>query len=306
MWNILKVALITHCSVFFLAASAEPESKPLLKTVELEWESISGAELYEVQLSPFESVRAPLTFSAREPFTTIEVPMGTYMLRVRSRALSHGGFGPWGPAIPLEVATKEATPLYPNPDEKIISKAKHRDIVNFVWSPVDIADEYRLTIWTDELGAKPIQYNTKKTNKKLSLKTGREYFWTVHFISSKDIYYAQSPPKMKFTIIGMQIAPPMELSVLRKDQDRILQWKTLEPSLEFDAKLFYSYVDENNFVPVKEASLKENEWNAGPLKNGLYRLELTARAKDRASSEPAIFTFYIKPLEPEVENLKKR
>lgn len=278
---------------------AQDESKAkILKTVEIEWEAVAGADKYQVELD-LKDGQPPLMFTTREPHLVQDIPVGLYQLRIRS-CDAYGEFSPWGTAVPFDVVIKEITPLSPPNKAVVVAKDKAREEVEFSWTPVDKVKEYRISLWTNELKDKPLFFTTRATKKKLSIKTGREYFWAVNFESANEVSYAQLPPKFSFTLIGSKLITPMELKALRREQNRIMQWKPTEEARSYRARLSFRHVDEKDFQPAQEVTIKGHEWNAGPLKPGVYRLELMAQAPDRADSDVAQLVFSVKPTEAEL------
>lgn len=277
------------------------EAKPM-KSVELEWEEVPGAVSYILRLQP--SIGGePLYLTSEQAHLKEQIPLGVYKLQIRSRGKQDDVLSPWSEAIQLEVVTKELLPLSPKNEETVEAQSLKEQTVDFTWTPVDQVKVYNLKIWSDDQNFKPVIFKTRTTKKSLGVRPGHRYFWQVSFESANSTSYAQTPATFSFQLIGERLLSPTDLQLTRKDADQILNWRPATEAQLYKAKLLFHYLDESHFAPLKpdlSATLKTTEWNTGKLKPGVYRLELTASARNRTDSEPVLFDFVVKPLETDL------
>lgn len=296
----MVVSIFNFLLIF--AGSMTHAQQVSMKTVEIEWESVPGAESYEIKLTPTTG-EAPSFFTSLEPHLLQLLPVGVYELRIRSRGKEQDEYSPWSEPVPLEVLIKEVQPLSPENHAVIEAKNKLTDVVEFSWTPVEKVKDYRITIWTNEIKDKPFSFTTRDTKKKLTVKTGREYFWEVSFESSNDISYAQRPPVFGFTLMGPKLISPFGLKITTKQEERICEWVSSEGASEYKAKLYFRYLDEKEFRQIQETLTKEHVWNLGHLKAGAYKIEVSAQAPKHLPSTPATLEFTVKPTEAELPKL---
>lgn len=275
-------------------------AEPVLKTIELEWEEVPNAESYILKLTPVGAPGAPIYFTAKEAKLVEKVPLGNYELRIRSRSKEEDVLSKWSDPIQLEVAIRETKPISPADKEVIEAKGKLTDSVEFSWTPVEKVKLYTITIWTNEIRDKPLTFTTKNTKKTLNVKTGRDYFWQVNFESATDISYAQMPPIFTFTLIGPKLITPGDIKVTRTGDTHTITWNKSEDAREYRTKLYFRFIDEKEFKPLKEVKLKEPQWNAGRLPAGVYKVEIIARAPQRVDSDAATLEFNVKPTEAQL------
>ena len=138
--NRILVALALW-GAFSFAQTPDP-LKPILKTIEIEWEAIEKAGGYEVRLQPLPQGK-PLKFFTTDSRLVQDVPVGEYRMQVRSRAKDEDYFSPWSDSVPIEVVAKEITPLKPADQEVIPAPNAMKYTVEFEWKPVARVKEDR-------------------------------------------------------------------------------------------------------------------------------------------------------------------
>jgi hypothetical protein len=272
------------------------------KTIELEWEEVPDAASYVVKLVPAGG-GDPLYFTAKEAHLSEDVPVGNYELRIRSRAKDEDIYSPWSDPMSLEVAVKELQPLSPPDKTTIEAHSDGKLEVEFSWTPIEKVKEYHIKIWTDEAGAidKPLEFTTRATKKSLAVRAGHQYFWQVSFDSATDTAYAQTPKTFSFTLAGSRLMPPTDLNVKRVGNDQIISWTAPPDAKVFKVKLEQHFLDEKEFKSERSGQIAKALWNAGRLKPGPHRLEITASAKNHTDSPPAVYEFLVKPSESEID-----
>lgn len=287
---LLCMGMLTALSVH--AETATPPLTPL-KTIELDWEAVENAGGYEVKLSP-ENGQAPLVFETPENHLSKAVPIGNYVLQMRTKSKDGRDTSEWSPPIPLAVVAKELTPLKPAQNAEIDGSKKPKISVDFEWSPVANAKSYTLSVWSDDKKDKPYVFTTKSTRRTLDVPTAQIYHWKVEFESADDVRYQQEPKLFTFTLLGQRLTKPeiIDHSLSCKD---MLTWTDSEDAETYSAELFFKFIDETEWRSVQKQNGNEAFMPCPKLRTGAYKLEVTAKAGRRSPSEPAIKEFLIKP-----------
>jgi hypothetical protein len=288
-------------SLFLLfCLSAHAQELPL-KGVELEWDPVENAFGYEVRLTP-KAGGTPLTYRVLENKFAQDVPVGVYILRIRSRHKEVADFwSPWSDPITLDVLVKELLTLAPADEAVLESKGGAREEVTFMWTKIDKARDYVLKIWTEETKDKPLTFFTRKNSQRLKLLPGRVYYWQVVFDSATQVTYAQEVRTSMFMLQGPKLIQPSINEIPPLTEIKELSWVKVPKAKAYKAKLSYHYLDEAKFEKVDEAELTEPKWTfKEKLKPGVYKVEVIATAPRHANSDPGILEFTVKPTEAEL------
>jgi hypothetical protein len=278
-----------------LPDQAKPET---LKTIEVDWDEVENTTGYEVKLTPATGEK-PLFFSTKENHLTRKVPLGTYTLQIRARETDEAS--PWSAPTTLEVAIKEIQPLNPEDGSTINAEGKDKQVVEFKWSPVDKIKIYTLKVWSESRRENPWVFTGKTTAKKIEVPPGEVYHWQVSFESADDVSYAQEPRIFSFVLQGTKLLRPEIDAKISKTNPKSLSWTAPADAKEYDAKLFYRYLDETEWKLVREETLTTNSWAMQKLRPGAYKVEVVAHAPRRLSSEKAELEFVIKPTASDLE-----
>jgi hypothetical protein len=274
-------------------------SGPTLKTVEFEWEAVPRVSGYEVRLTPKEGGK-PLKFITEEPKLVQDIPVGSYKMQIRSRARDVDYFSPWSEVIPLEVVTREITPLHPDDDATLSAIGMNKYTVEFEWEPVDQVKEYTLKVWNEHREDKPWIFVTRNTKKKLDVPPGDVYYWQVLFESANAVTYQQAPTTFTFTILGMKLTTPEVDPPASTPELKQLTWRASEGATNYHAKLYYRYLDKKKWKVVSEFETAGISWDVKDLKRGAYRLDVRATAPRRTASDVAQLEFLVKPSDHEL------
>lgn len=268
----------------------EPGAAPVMKTVELEWETVPNATSYEVRLTPVDRGSKPLIFKSPDNHLSDSVPVGMYKLQIRSRGEDVDSS--WSPPIDFEVAIKETFPLYPEDKAVIDAKTMEKQNVEFKWTPVKKVKVYTLKVWGEDQPDKPWTFTGQSTTKTLQVPPGRVYHWDVSFQSADGVTYDQNPKTFTFTLQGTRLNKP---EIDKAQLPTLLEWQPVPEAKAYKGKLYFKHMDETEWTLVSEATLTENEWRMQRLKPGAYKLEITAVSPRRLSSETTSKEFFIKP-----------
>ena len=285
--------------LLFIALSVGAQELPL-KTIELEWDSVENAFGYEIRLTP-KSGGTPLTYKVLENKFTQDVPVGIYVLRIRSRHKEvEDHWSPWSDPLNLEVLVKELMLLEPEHEAVLTSKSKAREEVTFTWTKIDKARDYVLKIWTEGTKEKPLTFVTRKNSQRLKLVPGRVYYWQVVFESATQVTYAQETRTHMFILQGQKLIQPSIHPPSPGTEIKEFSWVKTPQAKSYQAKLSYRFLDENKFETIKDADLTEPRWSTEKLKPGVYRLEVIAKAPRHANSAVGYMEFTVKPTEAEI------
>jgi len=289
-------------AVFCAHATAQA---PAFKTIELEWEEVPKVAGYEVKLIPEGGGKA-LRFLSAEASLIQEVPVGRYIMQIRSRAEGYDYYSPWSEKVQIEVVAKEITPLKPVDKATISAIGIEKYTIEFEWQPVDGVKEYTIKVWNEHRLQKPWVFTTRGTKKKLDVPPGDVYYWQVLFESNSAVSYAQAPTTFTFTLLGMklttpEIVPPENTPALKQ-----LTWRESEGAANYSVKLYYRHLDEKDWKMIRQVQLNANRWDVHNFKRGAYRLDVQATAPRRTSSDLAQLEFLVKPSDEELRQAMNR
>ena len=281
-----------------LPTTLPPKTEPVAQsTLELEWEVVDEAESYEIKLTP-KNGGIPLTFTSTEPKLSKLVPSGVYILQVRSKEKGTGYMGAWSEPAAIEVASKNIDLLSPKDKEVIPEPLEKRKIITFEWAPVAGAKVYNLRIW-DEDPAKAKDFTTRNTKKQLDLPAARIYHWQVTVEDESSIKYQTAGKTYSFSLLGKQLIKPiLQPKVLG---NKLAKWSESPGAENYEGKVQYRALDETDFrTLLHRPDLKDTKWDFKKLKPGIYKIQVTAHAKNRVSSETGELEFTVKPTEVEL------
>lgn len=273
-----------------------------LKSIELEWEPVENAFGYEVRLTPKEG-GTPLTFKTLESNLKQDVPIGVYLLRVRSQHKeSDEVWSAWSDPLTFEVLTKELLPEEPKNDAVLTASSDAREELTFTWNKIEKAKDYVLQIWTEETKDKPLTFVTRKNSQRLKLLPGRVYFWNVTFGDAGGVSYAQKVHTNTFLLQGPKLAKPSINALTKFTQVKDFTWIGSAKAKTYAAKLSFKFLDHKDWKTLYLREDATKFWKFEPqLKPGSYKLEVTAKAPRHGDSETAVYEFTVKPTEAELQ-----
>jgi hypothetical protein len=261
---------------------------------------VENAFGYEIRLTP-KNGGTPLTYKVLENKFTQDVPVGVYVLRIRSRHKEvEDLWSPWSDPLPLEVLVKELLMLEPAHEAVLTAKGEAREEVTFTWTKIDKARDYVLKIWTEETKEKPLTFVTRKNSQKLKLIAGRVYYWQVVFESATQVTYAQETRTHMFMLQGKKLIQPSILPLTPAVEIKELAWVKTPKATSYQTKLSYRFLDEDRFEAISQAELTDARWSTDKLKPGVYRLEVIAKAPRHANSDVGVLEFTVKPTEAQL------
>lgn len=288
------------------SSSVIPAKAPMV-TLELEWEVVENAASYEIKLTPkeggLETGDAEIRFSSSENRISEKVPVGIYHLQIRSQDKTSGYFGSWSPATEIEVASKTVELLDPVDGAELPSGSEKLETVNFKWLPAQNARQYQLKIWLAEDPSKAREFKARGPELRLKLPRGKAYQWQVTFETKDAIGYRTATQAYSFTLLGPQLSTPVIDSNLGLPHVSDVRWSKSPRSEYYKIRLLRRAIDETEWQPFleNEKTLDRN-WSFEKLKPGTYRIEVTAHARNRLSSDTGFKEFTVKPTEEELKS----
>lgn len=268
-------------------------------TLDLEWEEVEDAVGYEVKLTPKEG-GAPLSFSAIGHRISQKLPVGIYKVQIRSKDRSTGYFGPWSEATEVEVTTKIVELIQPSNGAELSAPKDRYQVVQFKWSAAEGAKKYTIKIWSNDID-KAVEFVTSSTTKDLKLPTGRTYFWQVTFESENQVGYKAAPKVFTFNLLGPQLLQPIVNKKIGLPAVTKVSWSKSPHAVFYKTKILRHALDETEWQVMKEQDKASAlTWGFDKLKPGAYRVEVSAHAPNRVSSEVGFYEFVVKPTEQEL------
>jgi hypothetical protein len=304
-----------------IPASVPQQAQPHVQmtTLDLEWEAVDEASGYEVKLTPKianEEVgpgqslssgppREPLRFTTTESRLSESVPAGVYRLQIRSKDKKTGYFGPWSKPAEIEAVAKAIELLLPA-DNSVIKDAKSkRANVMFQWNAVPQALYYTLKVWSED-SSKTQEFIVRAPSKRLNLIAAKVYYWEVTFKTKQAIGYMTKPQRFTFTLLGPQLVQPIVDRNIGLPHVVKARWSASAGAQNYTTKILRHALDEDDWQEYREGKgIEKNSWNFDRLPPGVYRIEVTAHAKNRVDSEPGFYEFTVKPTEDELAKALK-
>lgn len=280
------------------------EKLPTLKVekvpVELEWEEVLGAKVYELEFQNL-SGEKQTTFKSPNRIFKFKMRVGRY--KVRSRvADDRNVFGAWSPLTEFTVEPKA-----PYLDEKSVrttgklnAKTLTSD-VTYRWGTSKGAKTFRLVILDSE-GKVVHEEITTKYYYIAQLPAG-EYTATLAAIGEDGISSEPVTLPGKVVIQSARLRAPgivfdKDNRLPLKGDLPVARWKASSRSL-VSGLLEYRYFFGEEWMPVQDfKSVQTQEVVLEAAKKpGRYRISLWAESPGLLKSEPALYEFVIKPKE---------
>lgn len=270
-----------------LLFSIQTFADEIVRRVNLEWEPISNAVSYEVELREKGGRGSrPLTFESSTADWTGDVVPGTYRLRVRGKD-RRGVPGAWSSEEILEIKAAALRLLTPKDSQDIIVDQQDSAPVQFQWEPVKGAKDYVLNL-TDDDGNKVVKV-IADAESKLELKPGRRYTWSVQ-LKLPDGKLSE-PEVRAFTLLSTNMSKP-EIKAPRNAFVRELEWRRPAEADAIDLQLFY-FDHEWKLVHEAKGFGERRIPFSETWQGGRYRLALWSKRAGRVISDKAEIEFEV-------------
>lgn len=268
--------------------AAEPKVR---RNVEIEFETVDGASLYEVQvIRKDDRSRKPLRFKIANPFWQANIRPGLYEMQVRAYD-DRNVPGDWSPPADLQVRLPAIIVKSPPPEATVQAKNSREQEVELEWEPIPGAKSYKVTIQGENQSFK-IEKEVQEPRLETSVPSGHLVQWNVVAVDDKGEVGEQSTEPYKFQLIG----PPIEKPALNKPISRFVrevEWKAPEHATHYSYSLTYYNAKNKKWQPVAtQSSHKENKIKMDVTKpSGRYRLAVQAHGDYRNPSPQSQMDF---------------
>lgn len=270
-------------------SSAEPRVR---RNVEVEFETIDGASLYEVQIRRKDDKNAKwMKFKSSTPTWSANVKPGMYLMQTRAYD-DRGAPGDWSASADLKVRLPAIIVNSPGPSEVIKADQQDSSEVKFSWEPIPGATAYRLTFKNDN--------GSVSEEKKLSepqwtgkVPVGHHFNWNAVAIDENSEDGEISSEPYQFQLQG----PPLEKPGLEKPYSKYVQevtWSKSDHAERYSYTLSRYNPKNKTWEQVEKVpSLKDTKAVLDiSQRSGRYRMVVTAHAANRDDSAPAQMDFY--------------
>lgn len=264
------------------------------KVIEIEWEPIEKASGYEIRFTPSDGKKAILV-KTRESRLAQELPIGKYVLQIRTRARDINFLSPWSDPMNIEVVEKEINPLKPEDKAIIESRSGPKDTIEFEWSPVENVKEYTLKVWNEKRKDNPWVFVTRATKKKLEVPAAEAYYWQVLFETDSAVSYQQQPTTFTFLLKGSRLITPKIHPPQDPSHVQSLSWTATPGATNYEVELAYRFLDEDDFQTPEKFTSNAASIFFDKLKPGIYRARVQAKGEKRTTSEHGAIEFVVKP-----------
>jgi hypothetical protein len=269
---------------------AEPRVR---RNVEVEFETIEGASLYEVQIKRKDDKNSKWQkFKASTPQWSANVKPGLYIMQTRAYD-DRGAPGDWSPSSDLKVRLPAIITNSPAPNEVLKASDPGSADVKFSWEPVPGATGYRLT-YKNADGKVTEEKTLKEPEWSGKVPAGNELSWNAVAIDENGEDGEISGEPYQFKLLGPQLEKPK----IDKPYSKYVQEMTWSKSSYADR---YSYAL-SRFNPKTKSwdhvekieSLKDTKAVLDISQpSGRYRMSVTAHGAHREDSQAAQTDFYM-------------
>ncbi len=272
--------------LLFIFIGVYGEAKDQATSVELEWEKIQDATIYELEVY---SLNKKLLKNVRQktPTFTLELPLGQYMARMRV-ADERQVYGVWSELSQFLVSLQvpkitQDKPLQLKPDPKTL-----KVVAPIRWEASPLATQYRIEIFDDN-GVKVVSKIVKSTSVRMTLPPGVYQYQVIAMTNTGEESVPQQE-RQTIAVDRLQLESPIF------EQNKEVQWKT-HPSAITEGTLEYLPLMGETWSFVKNITFaQEKVFKKSPeLKPGQYRLTLWSKAKGWVDSAKVSREFVIKP-----------
>lgn len=264
------------------------------RNVEVEWDGIDGATLYEIQITSKENVKAkPLRFKLTQPKWTANIKPGLYSMKLRSYD-DRGVPGDWGPASDLEVKLPAIIALSPTPSAVVQARNDSTEEVTLKWEPIPGAEKYRVNVNSTTNEWKR-QTDVRDTSVSFNLPVGQLIEWNVSAIDDKGNSGEVSADNYKFELKG----PPIKRPKIQKPMSKFVKEVSWSPSqfatdYSYELKYFNAQSRKWELVETKEKYAETSVKLDISRPSGKYRMVVQSHSAHREASPKVQMDFQMR------------
>ena len=285
----LLALLIGH----LLAETSAFANTPLL-TLKLELDPIAEATAYELEAT---SGAFQKTFTSNTEHMEIKVPVGEYMIRIRSKD-RRGIFGDWSEpekiqAEPSSVDLQKSEQLF----RPHIEAEGLRYWVELEWIPVAGASGYRFLLKSKASGKEEIVAQQTVKNPKIKFKTkpGRLTYNVQALYSEGQVASPLASYEPKLDLLGKKLNAPRLLS----QKELHIQWQTDDHAGLLVESVYCEFLS-TTCTPIGR-QIYQSGFDFAPTKGpGIYKLALVSHIEGYVDSDPVHTEFIVKPKEEDL------
>jgi hypothetical protein len=264
---------------------------PLRRNLELQWEQVEGATLYEIELQRKDQDKSkPMRIKTKEPQWTAGIKAGNYTMRMRSYD-RRGVPGEWSPLADLKVRLPFVEPTAPKSNERVVAQDRDEQKVRLAWQAVPGAEKYHVSIQSTSSAWKK-EEEVSDTSLRLALPVAESFAWTVVAIDPKGEAGEVPVAAASFQLDGPQLKRP---SLDRPASKYVseLHWSEVSKSDSYSVEVSYKNPQSHKWEVVdRKADLKSSTLNWDISRpSGVYRLKVQAHGAHRDPSSVATMTF---------------
>lgn len=297
--NLLYLLLFSHWA---LCQNQEAKVKKSdLAQVELQWEDISGAFMYEVEIINSKN-KLLKKFISKTSLFKFKTTSG--LIKVRGRVVDiYGKKGNWSTYIDVTVPPGEiATPdklqaseikIKPNPKT---SKGE----VKLEWPIATQAIGYKLIV--KDQAQKIVSESTLKNNSTTVFLNAGHYTFSVIPFGNDSIEGKEYVSNQKITVGNSQLQNEV-FDVKNENKVITISW-TPKQDIKIIGQLQFAYHLSDTWLPVNDAQeLVESPWLPNQnLKPGRYRAAIWSKKENWVDSETFYYEFVVKPTEDDLHS----
>ncbi len=286
----LLILSVTAC-IFLCTPSAFAEGR---RNVELEWDAIEGATMYEVQVIRKDGAsKKPMRFKSKDPKWFATINPGLYSMQIRSFD-DRGAPGRWSPPTDLRVKLSSVVQLSPKSGESIDSDQDKVQQTPLRWEAVRGAERYKVTIRSAS-SSWHAENEIKATEWTVSTPVAESFEWNVTAVDPVGEVGDANAKASPFDVIGPALSKPSLQKPLSKYVEEV-KWNQPPNSNRFAYKLSYKNGETNNWENLDEKEdYPENQIKMDISRpTGTYRLKVVALADRRKPSPEAEIEFEAK------------
>lgn len=272
-------------------SSPTPATEKVIKGTNFEWDIISGAKSYEVEILQTDKPGAQASFfKVTEPTWNGILTPGKYTMRLRSRD-RRGVPGDWSPKESFEVKLYAPTVLAPLPGSQIKSNDSTSQELIFKWEFQNDASKYKLHLEDDSKSFSQ-DYEVTGTELKIKLPVARNYSWNLIGFDKQGNPGQVLPSAMPFTILGKKLETP-KITYPETIFVRDLNWDSVPLADSYTYSL-QKRAPNRKWQDFKTETVTNNQIVFdGKWSGGDYKLNVSATGKLRLNSNTHSIVFKV-------------